>query len=94
MAVGRPLLLLHSAYGLRPAILEAQARFEAAGFVVETPDLYDAVAPAANVTEDRESGRATITFDRSIRGSSPQKDPSSRHANERLTLCDTSHVST
>jgi dienelactone hydrolase len=36
----RPLLLLHSAYGLRAAIGDAHARLAAAGFVVETPDLY------------------------------------------------------
>jgi dienelactone hydrolase len=40
MPSGRPLLLLHSAYGLRPAIREAQARLAAAGFAVDTPDLY------------------------------------------------------
>jgi dienelactone hydrolase len=36
----RPLLLLHSTYGLRAAIGDAQARLAAAGFVVEAPDLY------------------------------------------------------
>jgi dienelactone hydrolase len=40
MPRGRPLLLLHSAYGLRPAIREAEARLAEAGFVVDTPDLY------------------------------------------------------
>ena len=40
MPSGRPLLLLHSAYGLRPAIREAQARLAGAGFAVDTPDLY------------------------------------------------------
>ncbi|MQA88585.1 MAG: hypothetical protein GEV03_29245 [Streptosporangiales bacterium] len=40
MPVGRPLLLLHSAYGLRPAIRDAEARLTAAGFIVDAPDLY------------------------------------------------------
>jgi len=40
ISTGRPLLLLHSAYGLRPAIRDAQARLTAAGFLVDTSDLY------------------------------------------------------
>jgi dienelactone hydrolase len=40
MPSGRPLMLLHSAYGLRPAIRDTEARLAAAGFVVEAPDLY------------------------------------------------------
>jgi hypothetical protein len=37
MPTGRPLLLLHSAYGLRPAIRDAEARLTAAGFVGSGP---------------------------------------------------------
>jgi dienelactone hydrolase len=40
VSAARPLLLLHSAYGLRVAIGDAQARLAAAGFVVEAPDLH------------------------------------------------------
>ncbi|RAY14715.1 dienelactone hydrolase [Actinomadura craniellae] len=35
------ILLLHSAYGLRPAVHEAADRLRAAGHEVEVPDLYD-----------------------------------------------------
>ncbi|SOD58651.1 Dienelactone hydrolase [Streptomyces zhaozhouensis] len=34
-------MLLHSAYGLRPAVLEAAERLRSAGHRVWTPDLYD-----------------------------------------------------
>jgi len=34
------ILLFHSAYGLRPAVLEAAERLRRAGHRVETPDLY------------------------------------------------------
>ncbi|MGI5290114.1 dienelactone hydrolase family protein [Nonomuraea polychroma] len=35
------ILLLHSMYGLRPAVLQAADRFRAAGHEVFVPDLYD-----------------------------------------------------
>ena len=35
------ILLLHSAYGLRPAVREAEARLQSAGHTVLAPDLYD-----------------------------------------------------
>ncbi|MFB6891427.1 dienelactone hydrolase family protein [Kitasatospora sp. NPDC056327] len=35
------ILLLHSAYGLRPAVRAAADRLRAAGHTVHTPDLYD-----------------------------------------------------
>ena len=34
-------VVYHSAYGLRPAIIEFAARLRAAGLLVHTPDLYD-----------------------------------------------------
>ncbi len=34
-------VLLHSAYGLRPAVLDAADRLRRAGHQVDTPDLYD-----------------------------------------------------
>ncbi|MEU8134456.1 dienelactone hydrolase family protein [Streptodolium elevatio] len=35
------IILFHSAYGLRPAVLDAAERLRAAGHEVEAPDLYD-----------------------------------------------------
>lgn len=37
----REVVVYHSAYGLRPAIIEFAARLRAAGHVVHTPDLYN-----------------------------------------------------
>ncbi|MCW3844260.1 dienelactone hydrolase family protein [Micromonospora yasonensis] len=44
------ILLLHSVYGLRPAVLAAADRLRAAGHQVSTPDLYGA-PPAGTVAE-------------------------------------------
>ncbi|MFG2052755.1 dienelactone hydrolase family protein [Micromonospora sp. NPDC048930] len=44
------ILLLHSVYGLRPAVLAAADRFRAAGHQVTTPDLYG--LPAADTVAD------------------------------------------
>ncbi|MBB1253247.1 dienelactone hydrolase family protein [Streptomyces alkaliterrae] len=46
-------VLFHSAYGLRPAVLEAAERLRAAGHDVLTPDLYD-----GRTTETVEDGLA------------------------------------
>ncbi|MGC3864348.1 dienelactone hydrolase family protein [Micromonospora chersina] len=43
------ILLLHSVYGLRPAVLAAADRLRAAGHRVATPDLYE--VPAAETVE-------------------------------------------
>ncbi|MFG3713917.1 dienelactone hydrolase family protein [Micromonospora sp. NPDC047730] len=43
-------VLFHSVYGLRPAVLTAADRLRAAGHTVVTPDLYG--APAAATVED------------------------------------------
>lgn len=45
------ILLLHSAYGLRPAVHAAADRLRAAGHQVEVPDLYD-----GRVTDTLEAG--------------------------------------
>jgi dienelactone hydrolase len=58
MPTGRPLLLLHSAYGLRPAIRDAEARLAAAGFIVDTPDLYG--GQTADRLEDAMALRDTL----------------------------------
>ncbi|MCX4749625.1 dienelactone hydrolase family protein [Kitasatospora sp. NBC_01287] len=47
------ILLLHSAYGLRPAVHDAAERLRAAGHTVHTPDLYD-----GQVFDDLEAGMA------------------------------------
>ncbi|MCW3815236.1 dienelactone hydrolase family protein [Micromonospora sp. DR5-3] len=44
------ILLLHSVYGLRPAVLAAADRLRAAGHEVTTPDLYG--LPAVDTVED------------------------------------------
>jgi dienelactone hydrolase len=44
------ILLLHSVYGLRPAVLAAADRLRAAGHQVTTPDLYE--VPAVDTVED------------------------------------------
>ena len=44
------ILLLHSVYGLRPAVLAAADRLRAAGHEVVTPDLYG--LPAADTVEE------------------------------------------
>ncbi|MGW5673047.1 dienelactone hydrolase family protein [Micromonospora sp. NPDC003776] len=44
------ILLLHSVYGLRPAVLAAADRFRAAGHQVSTPDLYG--VPATDTVEE------------------------------------------
>ncbi|MFE9202324.1 dienelactone hydrolase family protein [Micromonospora sp. NPDC007230] len=44
------ILLLHSVFGLRPAVLAAAARLRAAGHEVTTPDLYG--LPAADTVQD------------------------------------------
>src|SRR5262245_35910529 len=46
-------VLLHSIYGLRPAVLSAAGRLRAAGHTVVTPDLY-----AGEVADAVEDGRA------------------------------------
>ncbi|NES27287.1 dienelactone hydrolase family protein [Micromonospora terminaliae] len=43
------ILLLHSVYGLRPAVLAAADRLRAAGHEVTTPDLYE--VPAADTVD-------------------------------------------
>ncbi|MEU1686797.1 dienelactone hydrolase family protein [Micromonospora sp. NPDC005707] len=43
------ILLLHSVYGLRPAVLSAADRLRAAGHRVTTPDLYE--VPAADTVD-------------------------------------------
>ncbi|MGV9810010.1 hypothetical protein [Micromonospora chersina] len=43
------ILLLHSVFGLRPAVLAAADRLRAAGHRVATPDLYE--VPAAETVE-------------------------------------------
>ncbi|MEW2356109.1 dienelactone hydrolase family protein [Spirillospora sp. NPDC029432] len=48
-----PILLLHSMYGLRPAVHEAADRLRAAGHEVHVPDLYD-----GRVVDDPEEGGA------------------------------------
>jgi dienelactone hydrolase len=45
------ILLLHSMYGLRPAVRDAAERLRAAGHEVEMPDLYD-----GRVVDDPEEG--------------------------------------
>ncbi|MGK4583785.1 dienelactone hydrolase family protein [Kitasatospora sp. HPMI-4] len=47
------IVLIHSAYGLRPAVSAAAERLRAAGHVVHTPDLYE-----GRVFEDVEAGMA------------------------------------
>lgn len=49
------ILLLHSVYGLRPAVLAAADRFRAAGHQVSTPDLY-----GVSATESVEEGFALL----------------------------------
>ncbi|MGS2614977.1 dienelactone hydrolase family protein [Micromonospora sp. LZ34] len=46
----RHIVLFHSVYGLRPAVLSAADRLRAAGHEVSTPDLYG--VPAAETVED------------------------------------------
>lgn len=45
-------VLFHSVYGLRPAVLDAAELLRGAGHVVTTPDLY-----SGRVTDDVEAGR-------------------------------------
>lgn len=47
------ILLLHSMYGLRPAVRAAAGRLQAAGHEVHTPDLYD-----GRVADEAEGGEA------------------------------------
>lgn len=66
-------VVYHSAYGLRPAIIEFAARLRAAGHVVHTPDLYngevfsdrnDAIRKIQELGFDRLLERAVAAVDR------------------------------
>ncbi|WP_329563380.1 dienelactone hydrolase family protein [Kitasatospora sp. NBC_01266] len=82
------ILLLHSAYGLRPAVTEAAERLRAAGHTVHLPDLYD-----GKVFEDVEAGleyRERIGTDellrRAVGAAAPLLTPGTRLVYAGLSL--------
>ena len=80
------IVLLHSAYGLRPAVHEAADRLRAAGHRVHTPDLYDGrtfdtveegMAFKEEITNDELLRRAVIAVApllTSVNGTTPPPD--------------------
>lgn len=70
------ILLIHSAYGLRPAVQEAAGRLRAAGHEVHVPDLYDG-RTADTVEEGRrikdEIGREEL-LRRSVAAAAPHSE--------------------
>jgi len=55
MASNEHVVLFHSAYGLRPAVVDFADRLRSAGHRVDTPDLYD-----GDVFDDREGAAAKM----------------------------------
>ncbi|MFC5744955.1 dienelactone hydrolase family protein [Actinomadura rugatobispora] len=70
------ILLLHSMYGLRPAVNDAAGRLRAAGHEVHVPDLYDGRvvdAPEAGIEIKEEIGRDEL-LRRAVSAAAPHAD--------------------
>ncbi|MDL4773460.1 MULTISPECIES: dienelactone hydrolase family protein [Thermomonosporaceae] len=71
-----PILLLHSMYGLRPAVHQAAERLRAAGHEVHVPDLYDGRVvdtPEAGIEIKEEIGRDEL-LRRAVAAAAPLMD--------------------
>ncbi|MFI0356572.1 dienelactone hydrolase family protein [Actinomadura sp. 9N407] len=71
-----PILLLHSMYGLRPAVHEAAGRLREAGHEVHVPDLYDGRVvddPEAGIAIKEELGRDEL-LRRAVSAAAPYAD--------------------